>query len=78
MIEFRMDSDSLGNITEVFGVDMKFALLMLVSIIIGVALWCLLGFTLEQYGVSNVWFMVAGFWFYPVFNYINNTIMGNL
>ena len=73
-----MDSDCSVSITEIFGVDMKFAALMLLSIIIGVALWCILGITLEQYGISNLWFMVAGFWFYPVFNYINNTIMGNL
>ena len=55
---------------------MKFALLMLVSIIIGVALWCILGITLEQYGVSNLWFMVAGYWFYPAFSFLNETIMG--
>ena len=73
-----MDLNCSGNITEVFGVNMKFALLMLVSIIIGVALWCLLGITLEQYGVSNVWFMVAGYWFYQVFSFLNEKIMGNL
>jgi hypothetical protein len=70
-----MDSDCLGSIFVHFGADMKFALLMLLSIIIGVALWCILGYTLEKYGVSNMWFMVAGYWFYPVFNYINDTIM---
>ena len=70
-----MGSDCSGSITEIFGVDMKFALLMLLSCIIGVALWCILGVTLEKYGVSNLWFMVAGYWFYPVFNYINDTIM---
>ena len=70
-----MGSDCSGSITEIVGVDMKFALLMLLSCIIGVALWCILGVTLEKYGVSNLWFMVAGYWFYPVFNYINDTIM---
>lgn len=73
-----MDSDCSGSIIEICGVDMKFAALMLLSIIIGVALWCILGITLEQYGVSNLWFMVAGYWFYPVFSFLNEKIMGNL
>ena len=73
-----MDSGCLVSITEIFGVDMKFALLMLLSIIIGVALWCILGITLEQYGISNLWFMVAGYWFYPAFSFLNEKIMGNL
>jgi len=73
-----MDSGCLVSIIVHFGVDMKFALLMLLSVIIGVALWCILGYTLEKYGISNIWFMVAGYWFYPLFNYINDTIMGNL
>ena len=71
-----MDLNYLENTIGVYGVDMKFALLMLVSIIIGVALWCLLGITLEQYGVSNVWFMVAGYWFYPLYDFIYKNIMG--
>lgn len=54
---------------------MRFTLLMVLSITIGVTLWCILGYTLEKYGVSNLWFMVAGYWFYPLFNYINETIM---
>lgn len=57
---------------------MKFALLMVLSIIIGVALWCILGITLEQYGVSNLWFMVAGYWFYLAFSILNERIMSNL
>ena len=73
-----MDSDCSVSITEIFGVDMKFASLMLLSIIIGVALWCILGITLEQYGISNLWFMVAGYWFYPAFSFLNEKIMGNL
>ena len=73
-----MGSDYSGSIIEICGVDMKFAALMLLSIIIGVALWCILGITLEQYGVSNLWFMVAGYWFYPAFSFLNEKIMGNL
>ena len=73
-----MDSDCSGSIIEICGVDMRVAALMLLSIIIGVALWCILGITLEQYGVSNLWFMVAGYWFYPVFSFLNEKIMGNL
>ena len=73
-----MDLDCSAAIIEIFGVDMRFTLLMLISCLVGVALWCILGYTLEKYDVSNMWFMVAGYWFYPLFNYINNTIMGNL
>jgi hypothetical protein len=73
-----MDLNCLENTIEICGVDMKFALLMLLSCIIGVALWCILGITLEYYKVSDAWFMVAGYWFYPVFSFINKRIMGNL
>ena len=73
-----MDSDCSVSIIEICGVDMRVAALMLLSIIIGVALWCILGITLEQYGISNLWFMVAGYWFYPAFSFLNERIMGNL
>ena len=46
---------------------MRFTILMLIT--------CLVGITLEKYGVSNMWFMVAGFWFYPLYDFIYKTIM---
>jgi hypothetical protein len=55
---------------------MRFTILMLITCLVGITLWCLLGITLEQNGVSNMWFMVAGFWFYPLYNFIYKTIMG--
>ena len=54
---------------------MRVAVLILISCLVGVTLWCILGVALEYYKVSDAWFMVAGYWFYPVFNYINETIM---
>lgn len=57
---------------------MRVAVLGFICCLVGVTLWCILGYTLEKYGVSNMWFMVAGFWFYPLFKYINDTIIGNL
>jgi hypothetical protein len=70
-----MDLDYLGNIILHIGADMKFTILMLITCLVGITLWCILGYTLEKYGVSNMWFMVAGFWFYPVYDFIYKTIM---
>lgn len=46
------------------------------SLVIGVFLWSAVGSTLEHYGVSNVWFMVTGYLFFPIFQFIDNRIMG--
>jgi hypothetical protein len=73
--EYKMDLDCLAAITARFGVDMKFAVFMLI-ICVGTILWCILGIILEQSGVRNMWFMVAGFWFYPLYDFIYKTIMG--
>ncbi|CAB4222311.1 hypothetical protein UFOVP1655_77 [uncultured Caudovirales phage] len=54
---------------------MRFTILMLITCLVGITLWCILGYTLEKYGVSNMWFMVAGFWFYPLYDFIYKTIM---
>ena len=70
-----MGSDCSVSIIEICGVDMRVAVLGFICCLVGVTLWCILGYTLEKYGVSNMWFMWAGYWFYPVFNYINDTIM---
>ena len=70
-----MDSDCSGSIIEICGVDMRVVVLGLISCLVGVTLWCILGVALEYYKVSDAWFMVAGFWFYPLFKYINDTIM---
>ena len=56
---------------------MRFTILMLITCLVGITLWCILGITLEQSGVSNSWFMVAGFWFYPLYDFIYKTIMGH-
>lgn len=51
-------------------------LLVLLSLFICTLLWSVLGFTLEHYGVSNVWFMIAGYLFFPTLQFIDNRIMG--
>tara|TARA_R110000822_G_scaffold263672_1_gene387946 strand:- start:178 stop:372 length:195 start_codon:yes stop_codon:yes gene_type:complete len=46
------------------------------GLVIGVILWSFVGSTLEYFGVSNVWFMLAGYCVYPTFQFIHNRSMG--
>lgn len=42
---------------------------------VGVGIWCAVGITLEHFGIRPMYFMLAGFWVYPLFDYINKAIM---
>lgn len=73
-----MDLDSSGNTTLVTGINMSIYtniyIKVIASIWIGVSMWCVVCAILEHYGAWNGWFMLAGFWIYPIFNYINKAI----
>lgn len=69
-----MDSDSSGNTTLVTGINMSIYIKCLASIWIGVGIWCVVGATLEHYGVRPMYFMLAGYWIYPIVNYIHRAI----
>ena len=49
---------------------------ILLALLIGVVMWVLLGTTLEFYGVLPVFYMLAGYWFYPLFQYVMEKIIG--
>ena len=69
-----MDLDSSENTTLVTGINMSIYIKFIASIWIGVSIWCVVGATLEYFDAWNGWFMMAGFWIYPIFNYINKAI----
>lgn len=70
-----MDSDFLVYIIEIYGVNMKFFIKFMVSCWVGISIWFLAGTSLEYFEAWNGYFMITGFWIYPIFDYINKTIM---
>jgi hypothetical protein len=47
----------------------------MVSCWVGISIWFLAGTSLEYFEAWNGYFMITGFWIYPIFDYINKTIM---
>jgi hypothetical protein len=48
---------------------------VLLAIIIGLLLWTGIGATLEAYDVHSGYFMIAGFWLYPTYDWILNKLL---
>ena len=46
-------------------------------LITGTAIWCIVGITMEDVWkiTSPSWYMVAGFWIYPCFDYYYKAVM---
>lgn len=73
-----MDLDSSENTTLVTGINMNIYINIYIKVIasiwIGVSMWCVVGAILEHYGVRPMYFMLAGYWIYPIVNYIHRAI----
>ena len=48
----------------------------LIALLIGIVLWVLLGTTLDFYGVRPMYYMVTGYWIYPLFQFILEKLNG--
>lgn len=55
---------------------MNFVIRFIIALITGVTVWVLVGTTLEHYDVHPSWFMVAGFWMYPLYQRHSDVIIG--
>lgn len=55
---------------------MNFAISFIITLIAGVTVWVLVGTTLDHYAVHPSWFMVAGFWMYPMYQRCSDAIIG--
>ena len=55
---------------------MNFVIRFIIALITGVTVWVLVGTTLEHYNVHPGWFMVAGFWMYPLYQRYSDVIIG--
>ena len=55
---------------------MKFTIRFIIALIICVSIWVLVGTTLEHYDVHASWFMIAGFWMYPLYQLFAEVIAG--
>lgn len=69
-----MGSGYSVSILEIYGVNMSIYIKFIASCWIGVSIWILVGTSLEYFDAWNGWFMLAGYWIYPIFNYIHKAI----
>ena len=49
---------------------------ILIAILVGTMMWALLGTALDFYGVRPIWYMLTGYWFYPLFQFIMEKLDG--